>query len=267
MRYATSVACAILSSFLALPAVAESRSPAIRVDNTTRVIPHFAVGAGWRTEVQVYNMDSRPVDVAVLFYATDGTSVSVPVSFQGEGFTNAVGGKMTVQVGAMASIVLEDLFGTLPQTTGWILVTPSVSSSAGGQIGGLAILRYRGSSAPQSEATIPVESCVDHNFLLSFDNTNGFSTGVAIVNPISTGENTIQISLRNQDGKFLDNGKMILGPRNQVSFDLGKTYPATADQRGTMVVTGLSCLAGIGFRFSPDATFTTLHAVSYIGVQ
>src|SRR5262249_49718370 len=113
------------------------------------------------------------------------------------------------------------------------------------------------------EAVVPLETRNAASFVLSFDNTSGFVTGVAMANT-STQSSFVQVVIRDDNGVILQSNSVALVALGHNSFDLAARFSVTAQRRGTVEFQppaggGISVL---GIRFNPAGTFSTVPAMA-----
>jgi hypothetical protein len=185
----------------------------------------------------------------VFFFDPNGGQVSLPIV--GLGMTSVLATKFTGNDATFG----ETADSASATTTGWMQIQSS------GNIHGSLIFRQRVQGRPDFEASIPIIPTIQ-NDVVPFDNTNGFSTGLAIVNPFSI-INQYSIIFRTESGAILGSHQIILAARNQTSFSVSQMFPETAGQRGSMQLTvtgsgGQNGFNWIALRFNPTGAFTTL---------
>ncbi len=162
-----------------------------------------------------------------------------------------------------------------------------VNQPAQGVIGGQAIFRDNGSVGRPTpyEATEPLtdwgegddyndgDQPITFNYL-PYDQTRGFNTCLAVVNPatyqnplkfvvLATDEKTGTIGMKNPDGSAI--GKAFSLPvYGQASFCLRDTIPQLQGHRGSLIIMSYDSLKVgiIGLRFDPSGSFTTVFPMS-----
>lgn len=119
--------------------------------------------------------------------------------------------------------------GTASQTTveGWAEVL------ANGSVGGSAVFAWTPPAGAQ-EAVVPVETRNPSAFVMPFDYTGGYTTGVALANLTNQAVN-VPVVLRDNTGAILGAAAAIgLLANGHASFLLAASYPAVAGKLGTM---------------------------------
>jgi hypothetical protein len=98
--------------------------------------------------------------------------------------------------------------------------------------------------------------------VIPFDNTQNFSTGIAIVNPDQTRPSSVSAVFRDENGTALLTTSIPLNPQGQIPFEIRRQYPTLANSRGSVEFSDPTLqLFGLGLRFSPFNTFTSLPAI------
>ena len=98
---------------------------------------------------------------------------------------------------------------------------------------------------------------------LPYDNTAGFTMGIALVN-LTKGSTPVTAAIWDDRGTLI--GTQNLGPiagNGHMSFVLPSLIPLTAGKRGVVLfdIGSNSGIAGLGLRFSPFSTFTSVPAI------
>jgi hypothetical protein len=149
----------------------------------------------------------------------------------------------TIPVGGVVTYKAQDIASST--TTGWALLDPTSTGSIGAQV----IFRY----ITGQEATTLLETSSSQRFYLAFDNTNGSTTGVALVNPQGHPV-TVNVQFHDLNGLPLSNGAFTMSPMEHTSFMLADKYPALANVVGTALFTTDSvadAIAALGILSSP----------------
>ncbi len=222
------------------------------------VLPHIAAGGGWNTVITLVNSSAAAVPVIVSFYDEAGAALSFPVTTTQQGTTQtATSSAVNTTIEPNASLVVS-VGGQLPSTlVGWADVDSTVP------LGGYAIFRYSPQSGSPEEGTVLLQSQLPSAFTLPYDNTNGFATGVALVN-LSTASATITATAWDANGNSLGGESIELDAYGHTSFTLPSEIAKTAGQLGivTFQSGGTSgSIAGLGLRFSPFNTFTSVPTI------
>jgi hypothetical protein len=219
------------------------------------VIPQFVDGGGWKTSVTLTNLDSKTVHFVVLFFNDDGSDLTVRVVGQG-----SVKG-IDVVLGSAQSTTFETSGDAQFLAQGWATLRKDNSSDS---VGGFAIFRQRVAGRPDSEAVVPIVSQFDSHFVLLYDNTAGFVTGMAIANPTNSSI-VVPINIRNESGTIIDRRTENLGPFQHTAFAITDLWPATAGIRGSIEFQTSNFGVGVlGLRFNPSGAFTSFHVLSNI---
>ena len=155
------------------------------------VVPQFVEGSYWSTGITLVNMDTRTLTATVYFIADDGSDLSVPIV----GLGNSVRA-IDITLPVMNTITIQTPGTTASLKQGYAYIERDAADAG---LGGFAVFRQSIPGKPDSEAVVPIVNEFDDRFVLLFDNTNGFSTGVAIANSDSQTE-AIPITIRDEDG-------------------------------------------------------------------
>jgi hypothetical protein len=133
--------------------------------------------------------------------------------------------------------------------------------NATGKIGVMASFALQSSGTRGEEAAISgVQS--GNSIFMPFDNTQGFTTAVAIANSNATQTLTVALTFLTDAG-VSSSATLVLPPKAHTAFDVPTAYPALANSRGSIHFTASTPdIAVTGLQFSPAAVgaITTLGA-------
>ncbi|WP_321475457.1 putative Ig domain-containing protein [uncultured Paludibaculum sp.] len=220
----------------------------------TGVISQVASGGGWKTSVNLLNVNAVAAQVHVQFMAEDGTALDLPLTItqQGTSVTQA-GGAVEATLAPNATLLIETEAPISTTTVGWA----DVQSSA--TLAGYAIFRQHGGDGHDSEGTSPLEASGKGVVLLTYDSSIGFSTGVALVNVATTQANITAIQ-RDDAGNELARDTIQLPGNGHTSFSMLDRYPALAGRRGVVEFQSdqTAGITVLGLRFSPTLSFTSI---------
>ena len=206
-----------------VPALAEGAA-------SNGLMAQVASGGAWNTTITLVNTSTTAAQVSLNFYGDNGIALQLPVTYPLSGSTAAqTVSTINQTVGAEAQLVIETA-GTASKATldGWAELTVT-----GGNVGGLAVFDETTAAGVQ-EAVVPVETRNPNAFVLPFDDTGGYSTGVALAN-LTSAAVTIPVTLRDDTGASLGTVAGIsLAANAHTSFLLVSSYPAVAGRRGTI---------------------------------
>jgi hypothetical protein len=234
-----------------LTLVENSAEYAVPVTFTVRsaplVMPQIIDGGGGKTSILLVNADVEPASYALRFWQDSGQPY--PLALAGEGVRSATAD--TIPAGGLRVIETQD--ASEDGSQGW------GELESGRPVGGTVVFRRRGPGVPESEAAIPVASPIGRRFSMAFDNTEGFITAMALVNPHASQSATIDVTLRDEDGAPLSTGRLALGPHEHTAFALPAQFAATGARRGVAEFSSTQDLAALGLRFNPGGAFTSVE--------
>jgi hypothetical protein len=231
--------------------------PQVVVFAGDRVFPQVVNGGGWKTSFFLVNLESHPVTFQILFLTDDGNDMFVPVVGLGVvrqvSVTLDTAGSTEFETTGFSNASLD----TLQQ--GWALLSQTTSDT----IGGMAIFRQRVFGRPDQEATVPIVNQFDSHFVLLFDNTAGFTTGLAVANP-TVDSVSIPVTIRDQSGNVIDHQFIQLNSYSHTAFNLPDFWFSTAGRRGAIEFqTSGFGVAGLGLRAGAVA-FTSFNVLENI---
>ena len=155
------------------------------------------------------------------------------------------------------TLVIDTLDQVSSTVVGWAEVQTS-----GPPLSGMAIFRSTPQSGSPSEGTVPLQSQAPSTMTLPFDNAAGFVMGFALVN-LSAGSANITASIWDDSGNLLGTQSIPLVANGHLAFVLPAQMPLSAGRRGILQFQGTNPdgIAGVGLRFSPFGTFTSVPVV------
>jgi len=221
----------------------------------------IASGGNWKTSLTLVNLSAAQNPVKVLFRGDDALPLTLPLIVTQRGTPLAASAssiERTLDPGACLLIESEGP-GSSATLVGWAEVISA------GPVTGFAIFRQRGPDGKDAEGTAPLESAIgaSSGLLLPFDNTAGFATGVALVNP--TGDAVIvTATIRDENGAQTDLQAVALPAMGHTSFVVGDRFALTSGRRGVIEYTNAAggVVKGLGLRFSPFRSFTSIPATA-----
>jgi hypothetical protein len=231
----------------------------ISLDATPTIVStaasQIASGGVWKTTLTLMNISATQHSVKVQFRGDDGSPLTLPLLVTQRGASQAATDssvERTIEPGTV--LLIESEAPASPATlVGWAEVVSS------GPIAGFAIFRSRGQDGRDSEGTATLESGGSSSLILPYDNTSGFSTGVALVN--RTNEAVIvNAIIRDDSGVQIDLQAVALRAMGHSSFTVVDRFPVSSGRRGVIEFQNIAggAINGLGLRFSPFASFTSL---------
>jgi hypothetical protein len=220
-----------------------------------------ASGGFWTTTFTLVNNGTTAAQARINFFDDNGNPLPLPLIFPQTSPTPAAPAATldrTLNPGAMLIVQTAGL-NTQAVQTGWaqLLYNGNVGcySVFGQTIGG-----------PAQEAVVPLETRTPGLFVIPFDTTGGYATGVALANLTTTGA-TIPVIIRDDNGNVLQSNTIVLAAMGHTSFDLGSRFPITAQRRGTVQfqTPAGGQITVLGLRFPPGPAFSTIPALDNSG--
>jgi len=221
------------------------------------ILSHIAAGGGWNTTITLVNTSSVPVTARLVFRADNGGALSLPLVTRQQGVSQTVTTTQLDRVINPNTTLLIDSGDQMSSTVvGWAEVLTS------GPLGGLAIFRSTPQNGSPSEGTVPLQSQNPSTMTLPFDNSAGFVMGVALVN-LSAGFANITATIWDDSGNQLGTQAIPLVGDGHMAFVLPTQLPLSTGKRGIVQFqsTAAEGIAGLGLRFSPFGTFTSVPAI------
>jgi hypothetical protein len=223
------------------------------------VISQIASGGGWRTTITLINISQSQAQVRVNLFADDGTPLQLPVTVTlGNSGITTVAASIDRTIPAGGTLLIDSETALSTTSVGWADVRSSAT------LAGFAIFRQKHGSGVDSEGTSPLEPRNASSVIIPMDNLIGFSTGVALVNLSSDTQATVTAILRDDSGNELSRDTVAIAPNGHTSFSLPDRFTVVKGRRGFVEFqTNLPAgLAGLGLRFNPTLSFTSVPAIT-----
>jgi hypothetical protein len=190
--------------------------------------------------------------VAVGLHNGDGSALSLPVTTTLEGIPQTTTtSSITATINPKATVLISTGDGIATTSVGWA----DVSST--GSVGGFAIFRSTPQTGSPSEGTVLLQTASPTTITLPYDDAAGFTMGVALAN-LSTTTATVTATVWDDSGNQLGTQTLTLAGSGHTSFVLPTQIPVTAGKRGIVQFQSPGGMAGLGLRFSPFGTFTSV---------
>lgn len=217
-------------------------------------IPHVVDGASWKTTITLVNLDTATRKYKLVFYGDDGAPKAF--SFVGRGSGSSFSGE--IPRGGIA--VFETLGSSSTLNSGWA-ATDGIGTDY--EVGMSAVFSSVGiPGRPDFEATVPASNGIEYDGILPFDNTRGFVTSAAVLNPSRFSSYTMPVAIYDETGALLKNDTLTIQPGRKIAFETPARWAETAGKRGTIQFGGsLASWAVLGFRFNPGGAFTTVNVM------
>jgi hypothetical protein len=217
-------------------------------DNHLR-IPQVADGNGWMTTIVLVNTDSDPAPYTLSFRNAYGSPVALPL----QGIGTVSNYSDVIPVGGSRTIVTQGTSSNLIQGWGEVVAAKSIN--------GTAIFRQHAAGSVDTEGAVPLKSSSGNHFLVPFDNTQGFVTAMAMLNPDSAQTATVNIVFRDEDGQQISTGSLVLGPGTRQAFVLPSQFYGLANERGVAEFTSTVEISALGLRASPRYTLASIEPI------
>ncbi|MEQ1885347.1 MAG: S53 family peptidase [Bryobacteraceae bacterium] len=215
---------------------------------------HVTSGGGWETLVQLVNLSQTTATAHVQVYGDGGGPLPLPWTAK-DGSISTTASSLDPVLGPGASTILRSAGD--PNSTA---LTGSAELTSNGAITGSLIFRF----APTGqEVLVPLESSQAQVRLLSFDNTNGFATGIAITNR-SNQAAIIPVIVRDQTGAQIGSDSIELSRQGHISFVATDRFASTVNRYGTIEFDTPpgGQISVVGIRGGPTGAFTGIPVIA-----
>jgi hypothetical protein len=257
----------LLAFSAAVLTAAESGSPQIVVNPLTdRVIPQVVDGASWSTGFALVNLEiSKTIYWTLEFFSDKGAVDAFNIAGSG------AGAKFQGFLDPNNSTFFETAGTGDVLNQGWALIrtydrafTDPAATLTNDRIGAIATFRQRIASRPDFEAAVSLSPINETRFILPFSNQNGFSTGLAVLNPDPNNRAAVEVLIYPRTGTFIRQDSFLLEPGSKLVFSLPDRYNESRGLAGSIHVrtTNGAALSALGLRFNPGGAFTSTPPLS-----
>jgi len=219
----------------------------------------LASGGYWTTTITLINTGTEPALATLNFFGNNGNPLQLPLKFPQNALSPVTASTLTSTLNAGAGLIIETTGPDNQQAqVGWAQLLTN------GNVNGFAVFTQTvASRQEQQEAVAPLDNRHAGAYVLWFDNTSGFATGVAVANT-STLPASITMIIRDDTGTVSSTQTISLSARGHTSFDLGTQFGATAGLRGTLEFDTPpgGQISVLGLRFDPALAFTSVPAIT-----
>lgn len=246
-------------------------APAASIDATGReganlylsggnVLPQVADGGYWKTTIVLHNNSPTADTYDLYFYNSDGQPLTL--DFVGLGSRSQIQGNIP----GWGTVVIETQGTAETVKAGWASM-----ESGGGYVLLYAIFRQQLPWRPYDfEAVVPGSSSLEQDYVLAFDNTQGYTTSVAVCNTNKYFSNTIAVTIYDESGTELSRHTLNLPKLGHAAFATDVQWPSTINKRGTIRFQGervtvpfpaIRSSSALGLRFNWTGPFTSTHTI------
>ena len=212
----------------------------------------------WTTTFTMVNNTTGTTQVHMNFFDDNGNPLPLPLIFPQSSPTPGAPVSSfdhTLNAGQML-IVQTTGPGTQAVQTGWAQLLYN------GNVGAYAVFGQNTAGASTQEAVVQLETRTTGSFVIPFDSTAGYATGVAVANVSTTAAN-IPVIIRDDNGNVLQSTTLSLLGHGHTSFPLASRFTITAQGRGTLEfqTPAGGQISVLGLRFPPGPAFSTIPAL------
>ena len=212
---------ALLLLLIALPLVGQEP-----IQNLRKYVPQLVDGAGWQTTVTLINAQDGPAAGILRFFDSTGMPLTLQVRM-------GASVRIVESIGLVARgkgiAVVETTGESSELKQGYATFTYEDTPGPGRSV--LVNFRQRVPARPDYEAAAAAISGLSARYGMSFDNTSGFSTAIALVNTDSIVGDYL-IAFYDEAGSRIGTGVIGLNSSQHSAVSLPVRFPETAGKRG-----------------------------------
>ncbi len=227
---------------------------------STGAFGQIVSGGPWKTTIILLNVSAAPVKASLNFWDSNGHALVLPiVSRSGERplANQASSIDCSLESMAMCTVESEGAADSAP-LVGW------AELSSSGEVVGFELLRSKIAPDAEAEASVPLDQRSGTAFVLAFDDSPGFRTGVAIANRSPESAADWVMTVRDESGNSITSGSLSLPARGHTSFEASERFPEILGRKGTIELRNNlgGNLSILGIRFSPSGSFTSVPVIA-----
>ena len=208
-------------------------------------IPHVVDGGGWQSTIVLTNTTPNAASVNMTFHreTTGGNTEAWTPPFQEVVSTSG----MSLAGGSSLFLHTVGTASTLSQGWGELNADQGVI--------GYVVFTIRVPGHQDQDGTAPIGASTNH-LLVPYDDSNGFVTGIAVVNPTSSAE-SIQVAFRTTTGGVATATLPSVPAGGHMSFVLSQQFPIIQGHEGLAEFTSSTgTFSMIALRVNPTSSFT-----------
>ena len=236
------------------PSKSASAMVTLSVSTTTLSMAQLASGGLWTTTITLVNKGTTVAQAHLNFFDDNGNPLALPLTFpQTSSIPQARSTTMDRTLNPGASLVISTTGPDNQVTqTGWAQLLTN------GAVSGFAVFS-QSVAGRQQEAVVALDTAASGSYVLFFDNTSGFATGIALANVSGAGAN-IPVIIRDENGTTLAFDSVVLAGHGHTSFDLAARFGVARQRRGTIEFQTPpgGQITVLGLRFNPAQAFTSI---------
>jgi hypothetical protein len=233
------------------------------VDPNDRVFPDLVAGGGWETLITFVNMSTSPTQFTMTFYDDNGNPLPMPLVNSDGSVSRFSSSNFSLDGNTSSELVIANVDNAA--TSGWgYLSTPPGNAP----IAGMAVVRTKDSKGNViNETTETLSNIQDYDFFAPYDNLEGITTALVLVNPANTQTANAQISAQDATGSEILRDTYQIPAGARVLILLPTTYSALAGTSGKLRVTAdINSLSAICYRMAPSGSIAYSPIFNWSGM-
>jgi hypothetical protein len=208
-------------------------------------VPHVVDGGGWQSTIVLTNTTSNPASATLIFHqeTTGGNTQPWTPPFQEVVSTSGL------SLAGGSSLFLHTAGTAADLSQGW------AELNADPGVTGYVVFTIRVPGHQDQDGTAPIGASASR-LLVPYDDSNGFVTGIAVVNPTSSAQ-TISVGFRTTTGGVAMAALPSVPAGGHMSFVLSQQFPVIQGHEGLAEFTSITgTFSMIALRVNPTSSFT-----------
>lgn len=241
----------------------QPRPSSALVDPNDRVFTDLAAGGGWETLITFVNMSGSAASFTLTFYDNNGNPRAMPLLNSDGSVSRLSSVDFLLDFNTTNELVLPNVDRNAISAWSYL----SLSGDTRG-VAALAVVRYKDAKGTViAEGTQGLANTQDYDFFAVFDNLDGVSTGLVLVNPGNAGVASVTLSAQDAHGNEIVSDRFSLPAGTRTVITLPTTYPALGGTSGKVRVTAdVNTISAVSFRVSPAGNLTYAPIFNWSGL-
>ena len=242
---------------------AAARPRSALVDPFDRVFVDVLAGGGWETLITFVNMSNARAQFTLTFYDDNGNPMRVPLTNPDGSVSRFAAVNFSMDGNTSQELVVANADNNINYAWAYLSFPGNTAP-----IAGMAVVRtYDSSGNIFNETTETLSNIQDFDFFAPYDDLQGVTTGLIVLNPGATLTATVGLSAQDANGNELVRDRFLLPPGARTTIMLPDAYSILAGTSGKLRVTGdTNQLSAIVFRISPASNMAYSPIFNWSGM-
>jgi hypothetical protein len=224
--------------------------------------PLVIIGEGWSQRFVIQNVGEYkkiPFKGTLRFFTQLGQPWSIDIV--GRGQVSSI----PLDIPVFGSLTIETVVMQFRQQLGWAMIQVEEDLDDRNYIHAQTIFRRQEPGRPDLMTAAPMSDIFTDDSVMYFDNTEGKSTGLAVLNSRigSTSSLNFTMTFYGEDGQPFHRVTRQFRSGEMWWIDMANQFPATANRKGQVVIQGgFGDSQAFSLQFTPNGAFTAISTTA-----